>query len=50
MTKISKTEKSKFIKTAKDLLYSEEIIKELNKATTDTECVRILKNARNEKE
>ena len=47
-TKINKKDKKRYISTAKDLLYSEDIIHELVDAKTEVECIRILQKARSQ--
>ena len=47
---MNKSDKKKYIKIAKDLLYSDEIIHRLQLAETENECIRILHDARKEKE
>ena len=38
--------KKKYVKTAKELCYSKEIIEKLENATTENECIFILRSAR----
>ena len=47
-TKIGKQDKKRYISTAKDLLYSEDIIQELTNAKTEAECIMILQKARSQ--
>ena len=47
---MNKSDKKKYIKIAKDLLYSDEVIRRLQLAETENECIRILHDARIEKE
>ena len=47
---MNKSDKKKYIKIAKDLLYSDEIIHRLQLAETENECIRILHDARKGKE
>lgn len=43
---MSKTERRNFIKAAKNLCYSEEVIKLLEQAETKNQCIRIMNSAR----
>ena len=47
---MNKSDKKKYIRIAKDLQYSDEIIYRLQTAETENECIRILHDARNENE
>lgn len=47
---MTKTERKHYIKVAKDLLYPEEVIKKLENAVTEAECIRILHDARKSEE
>ena len=44
---MTKKEKKNFIKIAKDLCYSDDVLKRLEAAKTEEECLRILHDARN---
>lgn len=43
---MTKYEKKQLIQAAKDLLYPREVIRKLEKATTEAECARIMRTAR----
>lgn len=43
---LSPTDKRAYVRTANELCYSDNVIRAINKATTEQECINILCNAR----